>query len=53
MTSANLHRYVDIFKSQGIKGSDLLELNTEKLEVRVLLQIKKIVAESIGTFHGS
>jgi hypothetical protein len=40
MTSVNLHRYVDTFKSQGINGSDLLELNTEKLEVKVLLQIK-------------
>jgi hypothetical protein len=39
MASVNLHPYVDIFKSQGIKGSDLLELNAEKLEVRILLQI--------------
>jgi len=32
ITSVNLHRYRDIFKSQGMKGCDLLQLNSEKLK---------------------
>jgi len=39
ITSVNLHRYRDIFKSQGMKGCDLLQLNSEKLKVNVLSQI--------------
>ena len=45
VTSVNLHRYRDIFKSQGMKGCDLLQLNSEKLKVNVLPRINNCERE--------
>lgn len=36
MSALNLYRYVDVFKSKGITGSDLLHLDQEKLMVSIV-----------------
>ena len=33
MAALNLYRYADVFKSKDIKGSDLMNLDREKLMV--------------------
>lgn len=39
MAALNLYRYADVFKSKDIKGSDLLNLDREKLMVSIATRV--------------